>query len=392
MGTEQGKPPAERLGFAGYSTLTDRAVKQAFGVEPENDDADLAAGPADLEDLEGPGLDEEGPDAPAAYPGADASTYEVRFRVEVNYAGWRLDRYLCEKIRRLSRTKVQRALKKDLIYRGPGRLKASTPVFPGLEFSLVRRRDPEPDCPRDFRIAYQDEDVLVVDKPAGLAMHPTARYLHQTLTAVLRERQPTGEKWDIAHRLDRETSGLVVCGKHPAATRRLKLAFARHGAVRKEYLALVHGWPASDERLVDLPLGLLAGHSLKVKMGVLPPPEGKEAVTRVVVERRFRHDVPWRGPELSVVRCFPRTGRQHQLRVHLAAIGHPIVGDKLYGPSERYFGDFADGVLSDAARAELVLPRQALHAAAVVFPHPRDGRDTRVEAPLPDDLAALAGA
>ncbi len=358
--------------------MTHQAVKQALGVSPGNESDDL-------EELDS-ALDEEGP---VLSGGPGPETYEVRFTVEPNYAGWRLDRYLCEKIRRLSRTKVQRALKRDLVYRGSGKLKASTLVVPGLSFSLIRRRDPEPECERDFRIAYQDEDVLVVDKPAGLAIHPTARYFHHTLTAVLRERQPAGEKWDIAHRLDRETSGLVVCGKHPAATGKLKIAFARHGVIRKEYLALVHGWPEADEREVDLPLALLTDHPLRVKMGVVPPPEGKAAVTRVVVERRFRRDVPWRGPELALVRCFPRTGRQHQLRVHLAAIGHPIVGDKIYGPSDRYFGDFADGVLSETARAELVLPRHALHAAAIAFPHPRDGRETRVEAPLPADLAAL---
>jgi 23S rRNA pseudouridine1911/1915/1917 synthase len=368
----------------------DRTVKQALGVSPGNGVYDASAderADASLLDLLGDGDDDPVPGEPSAdVPG---EVYEVRFRVEQNYAGWRLDRYLCEKIRRLSRTKVQRVIKEDLIYRGSGRLKPSTPVAPGLEFSLRRRRDPEPECPRDFRVAYEDEDVLVVDKPAGLAIHPTARYFHHTLTAVLRERQPAGEKWDIAHRLDRETSGLVVCGKHPAATGKLKLAFARRGVIRKEYLALVHGWPEADDRIVDLPLALLADSPLRVKMGVRPPPEGKEAVTRVVVERRFRRSVPWRGPELALVRCHPRTGRQHQLRVHLAAIGHPIVGDKIYGPCERYFQDYADGVLSDTARAELVLPRQALHAAAITFPHPRDGREIRAEAPLPGDLAAL---
>lgn len=314
--------------------------------------------------------------------------YEVPFRVELNYAGWRLDRYLAEKIRRLSRTRVQRLIREYLVYDGPRKLKPSTPVWPGLEFRIRRKRDREPDGPRDFAVVYEDEDLLVVDKPAGLAIHPSARYYRNTLTTLLRERQSPGEKWDIAHRLDRETSGIVVCGKRPEVSRRLKMAFERPGTIRKEYLAIVHGWPEEDEREIDLPLALL-DHPLRVKMGVVPEPEGKPSQTGVRVEARFTADIPWRGPELALVRCFPRTGRQHQIRVHLAAIGHPIVGDKIYGPCDRYFADAADGTLSDEAREELVLPRHALHAAAITLPHPRDGRPLRIEAPLPADMAAL---
>lgn len=314
--------------------------------------------------------------------------YEVPFRVDVNYAGWRLDRFLAEKIRRLSRTKIQRLIKTQLVYDGPSPLKASTAVWSGLEFRLRRRRDPEPECDRDYGVAYEDEDLLVVDKPAGLTIHPSARYYVHTLTNVLRERQTEGEKWDIAHRLDRETSGLVVCGKRPEITRKLKMLFERAGQVHKEYLALVHGWPREEEQTIDLPLALV-DHPLQLKMGVVHGPAGKASRTGVLVEKRFLAEVPWRGPELALVRCFPRTGRQHQIRVHLAAIGHPIVGDKLYGPSDTYFADFADGKLSEEAQAALVLPRHALHAAAVSFPHPADGRTLRVEAPLPADMVQL---
>ncbi len=316
--------------------------------------------------------------------------YEVPFRVEPNYAGRRLDLYLAEKIRRLSRTRIQRLIREALLHDGPGVLKPSTPVWAGMEFRLRRKRDPEPVCERDYGVAYEDDDLLVVDKPAGLTVHPSARYYVQTLTSVLRERQAPGEKWDIAHRLDRETSGLVVCGKRPEITRSLKMLFERPGQVHKEYQALVHGWPASDELRIDLPLGLL-DHPLRVKMGVVRGPEGKDSLTEVRVERRFSRESTWRGPELALVRCFPRTGRQHQIRAHLAAVGHPIVGDKIYGPCDRYFADFADGVLDEAARQELILDRHALHAAAVGFVHPTNGRKLRVEARLPADMASLIG-
>lgn len=321
----------------------------------------------------------------------DGSLYEVPYRVESNYAGWRLDRFLTQKIRRLSRTRIQRLIRDDLVYDGPGALKPSTTVWTGLEFRLRRKRDPEPDCERDYGVAYEDEDLLVVDKPAGLTIHPTARYYFNTLTQVLRERQSEGEKWDIAHRLDRETSGLVVCGKRPEITRKLKMLFERPGSVHKEYLALVHGWPEAESFQIDRPLALL-DDPLGVKMGVVEERSGgKASLTGVEVERRFLREVPWRGPELALVRCYPRTGRQHQIRVHLASMGHPIVGDKLYGPSDRYFADFADGLLDDEGRAALVLPRHALHAAALGFDHPTDGRRLRVEAPLPADMAELIG-
>src|SRR5690606_4142855 len=141
-----------------------------------------------------------------------------------------------------------------------------------------------------------------------------------------------------------------------------------------------------DEFRIDLPLALL-DHPLKVKMGVVP--DGKEALTLVRVEARFERDVPWRGPKLALVRCIPVTGRQHQIRVHLAAIGHPIVGDKIYAPCDSYFVDFAEGSLDEKARAELVLERHALHAAVLAFPRPRTAETLRVEAPLPADMNAL---
>ncbi|MGC4120890.1 MAG: pseudouridine synthase [Myxococcales bacterium] len=158
----------------------------------------------------------------------------VRFVVEPNYKGWRLDRYLCAKIRRLSRARAQDIIKAGKLSDQP--LKPSTLVKPGMVLTLIRHREPEPDTPRELPVVYRNDELLVVDKPAGQPMHPTARYFTGTLVAPARALAKEGERPDPAHRLDRETSGLVVCGTKPEWTRSLKLGFAApgRGRVRRE--------------------------------------------------------------------------------------------------------------------------------------------------------------
>lgn len=300
----------------------------------------------------------------------------VPFHVEHNYAGWRLDRYLCEKIPRLSRTRVQALIRARLVCEErPGGLKPSTLVWPGLSFALRKEQKPEPIVPREIRVVHDDGALLVIDKPAGLPIHPTAAYFHGTLTAILGERYTPSP--DPAHRLDRETSGLVACGHGTANTRALKLAFARR-RVEKSYLAIVHGRPVEERFEIALPLRLGSG---RVKVRMVVAEDGLPSATRVsVVERRG---------EFSLLRCEPLTGRQHQIRAHLAAVGLPLVGDKIYGPDEEYFLRFVDGTLDGAARARLMLDRHALHAQRLVVPHPATGARVELTAPLPEDLAGF---
>jgi 23S rRNA pseudouridine1911/1915/1917 synthase len=310
-------------------------------------------------------------------------TFTVRFVVEPNYRGWRLDRYLCAKIRRLSRAKAQGIIRTGSL--AQMRLKPSTPVVPGMVLELARRREPEPETPRELPVVYRDEDLLVVDKPAGLPMHPTARYLTGTLVALARAMAREGEKPDPAHRLDRETSGLVVCGVRPEITRALKLAFAA-GRVHKAYLAIVEGAPKEDEFEVDLPLAV-GGATVRIRV-VADSQSGKPARTRFRV--LARHTL--RGEPFALLSCEPLTGRQHQIRAHLSAKGFPIVGDKIYGRDETIFVRFTEKALTPRDRQLLRLPRHALHAARILFPHPKDGRAMQLEAPLPRDLADfLAG-
>jgi 23S rRNA pseudouridine1911/1915/1917 synthase len=306
----------------------------------------------------------------------------VRFVVEPNYAGWRLDRYLQEKIRRLSRERVQHLIAHRLEPDDGRRLKPSTRVTPGLSFALLKDVEPEPETPLAFRVVHDDGALLVVDKPAGLPIHPTARYAAHTFTALARARFPD-RKVDPAHRIDRETSGLLACGGAPEWTTRMKRDFAL-GRVAKTYLALALGDPAERSFSVDAPLRLSGASAVRVRMhvdpGGLPSATGFE-----VLGRRVAPD----GAPVVLLACHPRTGRQHQIRAHLHHAGLPMVGDKIYGPDETIFDRFTRRAMTDDDRALLRLDRHALHAWRLELPHPRTRELVRIEAPLPPDLAAF---
>ncbi len=317
---------------------------------------------------------------------------EVRFVVEEDFHGYRIDHYLKRKIRRLSRTRIQEVIRTQLELEragAPRRLKPHSPVVAGDRLVIRRPARPEPPCPRHFGVLHEDDAVIVVDKPAGLPVHASARYFFNTLTRLLVERWPGGGL-QIAHRLDRETSGCLVVARGRAAAAKLKGAFERR-LIGKEYLAVVHGAPAWDETLIDLPLALarprLLQHNAPAFRIRMEPAAGRDdalpAQTRVrIVERRA---------SCALVSCRPLTGRQHQIRAHLAAVGHAIVGDKLYAHGDEAFVrwcDRANQITGDEVAAEFGLARQALHAAAVTFPHPSTGASLTVESPLPAELRA----
>jgi 23S rRNA pseudouridine1911/1915/1917 synthase len=308
----------------------------------------------------------------------------ARFVVERNYAGWRLDAYLMHKIRRLDEAKAAFLVAERLLPEGdpPPRLEPGSLVQAGLAFSLWREAEPEPEVPLHFGVVHDDGELLVVDKPAGLPIHPTARYFEHTFTAVAKARYPD-RKIDPAHRLDRETSGLLACGTAPEWTSRLKRSFAG-GQVRKVYLALALGWPAEDALDVDAPLALTLQSEVRVRMHVHP--QGAASATRFeVLGRRLAGD----GARVALLACHPRTGRQHQIRAHLHHAGLPLVGDKIYGGDELIFDRFTKQALTDGDRAALRLDRQALHAWRLELPHPRTGAPMALEAPLAEDLRAF---
>jgi 23S rRNA pseudouridine1911/1915/1917 synthase len=233
--------------------------------------------------------------------------------------------------------------------------------------------EPEPKAEEiPLTILYQDHDLIVVDKPAGMVVHPAAGHASGTLVNALLHHVDDlsgigGEKRPgIVHRLDRGTSGLLVVAKHDAAHEELARQF-REREVEKEYVALVWG-EVNAGRRIDAPIGRDPADRKKMSQRAR---RSREAVTRILRAERVH-------PMLTLARVAIHTGRTHQIRVHLSAIGHPIVGDALYGGVHRRVpGD---------AKAVTHLDRPFLHAARLVFHHPSDGRRMEFDSPLPADL------
>lgn len=300
----------------------------------------------------------------------------LTFPVAREHAGQRLDRFIQRQIPRLSRTRANEIVRACAYEAGGRKRRPSERVRYGEIVLLVRPPLKEPETPQSFEVIYEDEDVFVVDKPPGLPMHPTATYHKNTLTYLLRERYGARPP-HICHRLDRETSGIVVCAKNRDAERTLKQAFENR-EVEKRYVAITRGALPGDEGLLDAPLGR-ATTGLHVLMEVRPEGEGLPAVTRYRVADR-REDA-------TLVALEPETGRQHQLRVHLSHLGHPIYGDKLYGPEGvGAFIEYIDGGMTPDLLRRLGHDRHALHAQDLYVAHPRTGEPLALHAPMPADM------
>ncbi|MBX3250545.1 MAG: RluA family pseudouridine synthase [Myxococcales bacterium] len=311
-------------------------------------------------------------------PDCHPDSIVLSFRVPKEQAGLRLDRFLSLRIPRLSRTRANEIVRACARFPDGRRRRASDRVREGEVVLIVRPPMNEPPTPRHYGVLYEDDDVVVVDKPAGLPMHPSATYHRNTLQKLL-ERDFGDDAPTYCHRLDRETSGIVVCSKHIAAEVALKKCFERR-EVGKRYVAIARGELASDRGVVELAMKNADDDGPHVRMVLAE--DGLHA--------RTEYEVLERREGASLVSLHPETGRQHQLRVHLAALGHPIVGDKLYGPEGvQPFLDAIDEGLTPALLRRLVHPRHALHAATIELPHPRTGALLRVEARLPWDLERL---
>jgi len=246
---------------------------------------------------------------------------------------------------------------------------------------------------RAFIVVDETDDWIVVDKPPFLLIHPKKpggpKTLWDGLRGLLAFELANGGQVSIINRLDRETSGLVLVCKTSEAARRFHTAMARR-AVAKEYLALVWGWPEHDEFTINAPI-LRQGEQLPTAIYLkrCVHAEGAEAVTRFRVEKRFEKTTS-AGNQFALVRAFPETGRTHQIRVHLAHAGHPIIGDKIYGPDEQCYLEFIDTGWTSSLEARLLLSRHALHSARLRL-ETQEGHKLEWTAPLAPDLLAWMG-
>lgn len=310
----------------------------------------------------------------------------IPLAVELPHDGYRVDRFIHARIPRLSRTRIQRIIERGQVRTAAGPVtRPAQRVRAGDVVTVMRPAPPEPDVVLDYAVRYEDADLLVIDKPAGLPVHPSARYHRHTLTAVMRGRLGVGHGWEMAHRLDRETSGVMIFGRRRASASVLKRSFQRR-EIDKQYLALVHG-RFEAPRTIDIPLGSALGSEIRVKMGERSLEDG--GVSACTVVEPLSYGI-FRGEPITLVRARPRTGRQHQIRVHLALCGHGIVGDKLYGIEESWFLDVVERGRPLAELGEqLGLSRHALHAVRIELPHPGHGGRVSYEAPWPDELAAI---
>ncbi len=307
-------------------------------------------------------------------------------RVPPECAGMRLDRFVQSQLRRTSRTRTQAILKRGAYSPEAKPLRANDRVRAEQCILLWRPPWDEEAEPADMPTLFEDDHVLAVSKPAGIVVHPTARYYASTVIKRLEARRP-GERIFPAHRLDRETSGVLLLTRTPQADRNVKIQFEARGTVEKRYLAIAWGQIDTDRILVDKPMMLDPDAKYKVKMRVAREGEGLSAGTDCEILEVRRH--PLTGRPYSLVRCTLLTGRQHQIRLHLSSIGLPIVGDKLYGPDDGLFARGVDQQLTEEDNALLELPRHALHAFELCLDHPITGARLHLQAPLPAELQAF---
>jgi 23S rRNA pseudouridine1911/1915/1917 synthase len=301
----------------------------------------------------------------------------MKFTVAPDQDGARLDAFLAQAIPDRSRSQIQKLIK-DGHVNGPGRgLRASTPVRAAQTYEIelpapVQSRAVAEDLP--LPILYEDADIVVIDKPAGMVVHPAAGHRSGTVVNALLHHVEDlsgigGElRPGIVHRLDRGTSGVMIAAKNDAAHHELARQF-HDREVEKEYIALVWGLVQQGRR-IDAPIGRDPGDRQKMSTRAR---RSRSAVTRVTRAEHLRG--------VSLLQVAIATGRTHQIRVHLSAIGHPIVGDPTYGGVHRR--------VADDVRAVQRLGRPFLHAFRLAFTHPAEHRPMEFTSPLPADLQSV---
>ena len=315
----------------------------------------------------------------------------------------RLDTWLTAQVgEEFSRSRIKALIKDGQVFlRGEPVTDPQRKVRLGdsFEITLPEPEDPTPqgeDIPLD--ILHEDEDLIVISKPAGLVVHPGAGnwtgtlvnaliyHCGNTLSGIGGVRRP-----GIVHRLDKDTTGVMVVAKNDIAHRHLSLQFADHGRtmpLERAYQAIVWGRPRSLTGTVDAPLGRATGDRTRRAVKRPDSQDADEAITHYAVIERF-HEKPDATALASLVECHLETGRTHQIRVHMAHIGHPLLGDTVYGAG---FKTKVNVLPENVREVVNAFGRQALHAFMLQFEHPRTGEVMHFEVPLPDDMMELVDA
>ena len=305
---------------------------------------------------------------------------EIEIALDASQAGWRLDRALAATVPSLSRERLKELTKAGALTREGKQVRDPATKVKGDERFVLAVPDPVPahNEPQEIPlpIVFEDEHLLVVDKPAGLVVHPAAGNRDGTLVNALLHH--CGDSLSgiggvarpgIVHRIDKDTSGLLVIAKHDKAHEGLAKQFAAH-SIDRRYLAIVSGVPRQAEGIVDAPLARSPLN--RKKIAIVTPGKGKRAVTH------------WKRLKLlnqaALVECSLETGRTHQVRVHMASIGHPLVGDPVYGRGKSVHRDLLN---------QLDFRRQALHAAHLGFIHPVTKGRLSFDSALPSDMQEL---
>jgi len=326
----------------------------------------------------------QGPDQDDDAP--EVQTYS--FVIKPAHGLKRLDQHLASRFPAHSRTFMKRLIEEGAVTVNGAPAKPSCTPRPGDELvahvpvTFVERVEPE-EIPLD--IIYEDEWILVVNKPPDMVVHPAKGHLSGTLVNAVAwhckqlSRRGGELRAGIVHRLDRDTTGVILLVKNESVHESLSRQFEQR-SIKKQYLAICEGCPELDSDVIDAPIG---PHSRHVEMMAVRHDVGRAA--------RTVYEVVERLGDFSIVRCFPESGRTHQIRVHLRHIGHPVVCDAAYGRREAICP--ADLTGSEPAPSEApLLARQALHARRLRIRHPALGREMEFEAPVPRDMMALVDA
>ncbi len=298
----------------------------------------------------------------------------------------RLDKYLHGRFSNLSRHFIQNAIKQGAVKVNGKIAKQSLKLSPGDKIDFTPPEPPSKDIlPEDIplNIIYEDEELIVLNKQSGMIVHPARGNTHGTLVNALvfySDKLSTGLgefRPGIVHRLDKNTTGVMIVTKNDTTQWKIAKQF-EHRQVNKTYLAIVHGTPELTADRINIPLGI---HPRFREKYAVRPDSGKEAVTFYEVLE------PFRG--FSLLKLTPKTGRTHQIRVHLSYIKHPIVADDMYGGKLIYRWQLAD---TEPTVQEPILSRVALHAFSLEFKHPATEKTVKFEAPLPQDMQNLLDA